>query len=167
MNELQAQQVIQQASDMYDLTPPYTGLFKGEQDIYIYGSPNRPMSGSWARIEGAYYVTADFRTHRVHTFIVVAHELDHATIQSYELTVEPMFHLTYKDKGEPGGDNSEGWYAYKNEQEAERQAKHSPALSPDLEEDFEAFVRENGTSKATRDMLDRLIAQQLGRLEQK
>src|SRR5438132_1219439 len=99
MNEQQARHLIQQANDMYDLTPPYTGLFKEAREIFIYGSPNRPMSASWARIEGAYYVTADFRTHRVHTFIVVTYELDHATIQAYELTVEPMFHLLHKDPG--------------------------------------------------------------------
>jgi hypothetical protein len=53
--------------------------------LRLYGSPNRPMSGSWARIPGAAYITADVRDTGLHTWVVVPDEIDPALVESYEL----------------------------------------------------------------------------------
>jgi hypothetical protein len=89
-NEQKGLSIVQTADDLYG---------KVESDtFYVYGSPSRPMnnSSSWGLIQGARFVNADYRSDRVHTFIVVPEQLDRATIQSYELTSEPMYAVEMK-----------------------------------------------------------------------
>lgn len=53
---------------------------------YVYGAPMRPMSGSWARIDGAVYINADKQTTGYHTYVAVPEALDKEVIERYELT---------------------------------------------------------------------------------
>lgn len=62
-------------------------ILYGEQEsltYWIYASRHRPMSSSWARIEGARFVNNTVIT-GVYTWLVSPRELDDSTIEGYEL----------------------------------------------------------------------------------
>lgn len=52
---------------------------------FVYGSPMRPMSASWARIDGATFLNANLRTTGYHTYVAVPILLETRVIASYEL----------------------------------------------------------------------------------
>jgi hypothetical protein len=64
------------------LRDSYMGDLTG---YHVYGAPMRPMSGSWARIDGAVFINADKSTTGYHTYVVVPELLDRDTIERYEL----------------------------------------------------------------------------------
>jgi hypothetical protein len=60
--------------------------YMGDLSAYhVYGAPMRPMSGSWARIDGAVFINADKSTSGYHTYVAVPELLDRDTIERYEL----------------------------------------------------------------------------------
>lgn len=69
-------EMVQMLSDTYagDLTR-----------CFVYGSPMRPMSASWARIPGATFLNASVRATGYHTYVAVPELLDARVIASYEL----------------------------------------------------------------------------------
>lgn len=61
-----------------------------EQDLSaytVYGSPMCPMSGTWARIDGAVYIPADKWATGYHTYVAVPAPLAQSVIASYELVL--------------------------------------------------------------------------------
>jgi hypothetical protein len=58
------------------------------QDItlyIVYGSPMRPMSGIWARIDGAVFIQSDKQQSGYHTYVAVPQLLDAEVTEQYEL----------------------------------------------------------------------------------
>lgn len=53
----------------------------------VYGSPMRPMSGTWARIDGAVYMPADKAATGYHTYVAVPAPLAQAVVANYELVL--------------------------------------------------------------------------------
>jgi len=53
----------------------------------VYGSPMRPMSGTWARIEGAVYMPTDKAATGYHTYVAVPAPLAQAVVANYELVL--------------------------------------------------------------------------------
>ncbi len=71
-------------------TPKMISLLKesymGDLSAYhVYGSPMRPMSSVWARIEGAVYINADVSGTGYHTYVAVPAVLSQDMIDRYEL----------------------------------------------------------------------------------
>lgn len=71
-------------------TPEMLAILKDtyEGDLtacYVYGSPMRPMSATWARIPGATFLNADKRATGYHTYVATLETLPQETINSYEL----------------------------------------------------------------------------------
>lgn len=52
----------------------------------VYGAPMRPMSASWARIDGAVYIPTSKSQAGYHTYVVVPEPLDKEVAKNYELT---------------------------------------------------------------------------------
>lgn len=52
---------------------------------HVYGSAMRPMSASWARIEGAVFIQCDKRATGYHTYVAVPGQLDSEIVARYEL----------------------------------------------------------------------------------
>lgn len=53
---------------------------------YVYGSYNRPMDGTWARVhEEASYLPANFAHTGYHTYVCVPYQLEAETLERYEL----------------------------------------------------------------------------------
>jgi len=53
---------------------------------WVYGSPMRPMSSSWARLPGgAVYLNADKAKTGFHSYVVVLAKLDKEIIEKYDL----------------------------------------------------------------------------------
>ena len=60
--------------------------YMGDLSAYhVYGSPMRPMSSVWARIEGAVYINADRSSTGYHTYVAVPAVLSQDVIDRYEL----------------------------------------------------------------------------------
>jgi hypothetical protein len=60
--------------------------YMGDLSAYhVYGAPMRPMSGSWARIDGAVFINADKSRSGYHTYVAVPMPLEKGMIESYEL----------------------------------------------------------------------------------
>lgn len=79
---MDGQQIVQTANDLH-------GLQDGT--YWVYGSPCRPMSGTWARIPNACYVNAERSTTGMHTWVVVPARLERSIIDNYELTERPVY----------------------------------------------------------------------------
>ena len=58
------------------------------QDItsyLVYGSPMRPMSGMWARIDGAVFIQSDKQQSGYHSYVAVPQLLNAEVAEKYEL----------------------------------------------------------------------------------
>lgn len=72
-------------------------LFGQDLSAYtVYGSPMRPMSGTWARIDGAVYMPTDKATTGYHTYVAVPDPLALSVVANYE--------LVFVGKGEQAGE---------------------------------------------------------------
>lgn len=71
---------------VYDYCYTQVSIYLPQPHEWIYGSRNRPISASWARIPGANYVQLDHKTNDwTYTWVVVPEKLDKKTIDGYEL----------------------------------------------------------------------------------
>lgn len=86
---------IQKGSQMHPelkrLLEQYGGLFdRNLYDYWIYGSPMRPMSATWARIPDAVYMQADKSATGYHTYVAVPEALSQEVVARYELKLVSM-----------------------------------------------------------------------------
>jgi hypothetical protein len=74
-------------------TPEVVALLKRDGDLlgedlskyFVYGSFNRPMDSTWARIQGAVYIQTDKWKTGYHTYVAVPELLENETVARYEL----------------------------------------------------------------------------------
>lgn len=71
---------------VYDYCYTQVSDYLPQPHDYIYGSPNRPMSTTWARIPDAHYIQVDRRTEGVYTWVAVPYQLSLKVMNDYELT---------------------------------------------------------------------------------
>jgi hypothetical protein len=74
------------STEMLKLLQQYSELLGNDLSTYVvYGSPLRPISAVWARIDDAVFMNADKRSTGYHNYVAVPLILDKEIIKSYEL----------------------------------------------------------------------------------
>ncbi len=74
-------------------TPEIVAMLEHQRELFgvdassyvVYGSPMRPMSSVWARIQDAMFIPSDRWQTGYHTYVAVPRELDREVIDNYEL----------------------------------------------------------------------------------